>query len=84
MACYPTSTNMRSEGNVYNPVPEKVPKVRDADEFVRMKAKYEDQNSGILCVLTHPELQNLLATSDCTDHFNYLQILASAEIVLSG
>jgi len=31
---------MRSEGNVYNPVPEKIPKVRDAEEFQRMKAKY--------------------------------------------
>ncbi|KAF7504394.1 hypothetical protein GJ744_002260 [Endocarpon pusillum] len=30
---------MRSEGNVYNPVPERIPKVRDADEFQRMRAK---------------------------------------------
>lgn len=35
---------MRSEGNVYNPVPEKVPKVRDIGEFRRLEAKYEKPN----------------------------------------
>ena len=30
---------MRSEGNVYNPVPERVPKARDADELARIELK---------------------------------------------
>lgn len=33
---------MRSEGNVYNPVPEKVPKVRDIGEFRRLEAKAQE------------------------------------------
>jgi hypothetical protein len=30
---------MRSEGNVYNPVPERMPKARDADEFARIELR---------------------------------------------
>lgn len=75
---------MRSEGNVYNPVPERVPKVRDADEFQRMRARYEKAESHHWCQLTCPELQSLLAISDCTGHSDYLQTPASEESALSG
>lgn len=67
--------NMRSEGNVYNPVPERVPNVRDAEEFNRMKAKYADHDHDNLFWLTHSELQSLLVISDCTGHLSYLPIL---------
>ena len=30
---------MRSEGNVYNPVPERMPKARDADEFAQIELR---------------------------------------------
>ena len=74
---------MRSEGNVYNPVPERIPKVRNADEFKRMKTRYENPEPRLLCQLIHLELRSLLVISGCISHFSYLPILALAEITLS-
>ncbi len=61
---------MRSEGNVYYPVPERVPSVRDADEFQRMRARYEKLNNSICRLLICLELQSLLAILDYTGHFS--------------
>jgi hypothetical protein len=75
---------MRSEGNVYNPVPERIPKVRDADEFHGMKAKYFIKNENLVRLLICLELPSLLAISDCTNHSFYLQIQALEGFSLFG
>lgn len=67
---------MRSEGNVHYPVPEKVPKVRDVDEFTNMTARYIINATIVTRQLTRPELQSWLVISDFTGHFFSLQTTA--------
>lgn len=71
---YPSSQSpdMRSEGNVYYPVPEKVPKVRNVDEFTEMKARYVINAMVVFHQLTCLELQSWLVMSDFTSLFTSL------------